>query len=351
MFKQTLKFYRLKNRLTLKELADKAGITPQAVSNYEKGNRFPEASVAEKLASALGIRVADFLVAENDALVFSHGDFRKQSRCSKHTEELARETVEEYCRRFFIAVDAVGEEVLPPPPKSGILKLSNSREIDAANLRRHLGVAPTGAVPALIDILENKGIIVILADIADRHFSGINGFVNGRPYIMINMNATPERTRSNAMHEISHLMFDWGGIEQKKCENFATSIGGAFLFPEVDAKRELGLKRKSISKDMELVCKEYGISIYMLTMRAKICGIISDSAAQSAFKLFSMQGWKANEPVRIPPETPTLFKQLVYRAVSSDCISIQKGAELLRCSINEVADNCIFETRSDELYQ
>ena len=27
----------------------------QQTANYEKGNRFPEASVAEKLASALGI--------------------------------------------------------------------------------------------------------------------------------------------------------------------------------------------------------------------------------------------------------------------------------------------------------
>lgn len=46
---------------------------------------------------------------------------------------------------------------------------------------------------------------------------------------------------------------------------------------------------------------------------------------------------KKNEPTRIAPETPTLFKQLVYRAVNEEEISIQRGAELLEVPFSEVA--------------
>jgi hypothetical protein len=53
-------------------------------------------------------------------------------------------------------------------------------------------------------------------------------------------------------------------------------------------------------------------------------------------------GWRKNEPPRIDKEDPTLFKQLVYRAINENEISIQKGAELLRIPYNEIVTNCCF---------
>ena len=48
----------------------------------------------------------------------------------------------------------------------------------------------------------------------------------------------------------------------EEIEKMATAISCAFLFPETDAKRELGLRRTKVSKDMTLICREYGISMY-----------------------------------------------------------------------------------------
>jgi hypothetical protein len=91
---------------------------------------------------------------------------------------------------------------------------------------------------------------------------------------------------------------------------------------------------------MELVCREYGISMLLLTKRANVTGIVSDSAAKSFYIKASSMGWRKNEPSRIAAERPHLFEQFVYRAVAEDEISIQRGAELLHVAYNAVAVQC-----------
>ena len=41
MFEKNLKYYRLKNKMTRKALAEAIGVTPMAISNYESGKRRP----------------------------------------------------------------------------------------------------------------------------------------------------------------------------------------------------------------------------------------------------------------------------------------------------------------------
>ena len=139
-------------------------------------------------------------------------------------------------------------------------------------------------------------------------------------------------------------MFQWPeNMSDKEIESRATSISGCFLFPKLDAKRELGERRKAITKDMLLVCKEYGISMMMLVKRAELCGIISTSQFKDFFIQAGQHGWRKNEPGRIEEEKPLLFEQLVFRAVSENEISIQKGAELLHLPFTEVEEHCFSE--------
>ncbi|MHB8121344.1 MAG: helix-turn-helix transcriptional regulator [Desulfuromonadaceae bacterium] len=46
----------LRGELTQKELADKAGVTQEAISRYEAG-RFPKPEILEKIAKAVGKKV------------------------------------------------------------------------------------------------------------------------------------------------------------------------------------------------------------------------------------------------------------------------------------------------------
>ena len=343
MFSKNLKYYRLKKSMSKRELAKQLSITPMAISNYENGKRKPDMEILKKMANVLGVRVSDFLAVRNENLIFCHGEFRKNSSLSVSQQDYVRESVEEYFNRFMTIVEILGGDVLPDAPATNILRLSGDSENDAQSLRKHLNLAVDGPIYNLIDILENKGILIYICKIDNDKFSGMNGFVNGRPYIVINKNMSPERNRSTIVHELSHLMFKWPeDMEDKKMEELATSISGAFLFPKNDAIRELGIRRTNISKDMELVAKEYGISMFLLIKRAQLSGIISKSLEKQFYIHVSPKGWRKNEPVRIKSESPTLFKQLVYRAVNENEISIQRGAELLKVSYDEIVSHCCF---------
>lgn len=83
--------------------------------------------------------------------------------------------------------------------------------------------------------------------------------------------------------------------------------------------------------------------MYLLVKRANLLGIITDGAAKDFYMKAGRLGWKKNEPSRIAEELPIFFEQLVYRAVNEDEISIQKGAELLQTSYEEVYSKCCFD--------
>ena len=343
MFSKNLKYYRLKARLTKRELASMVGVTPVAIGNYEKGTRKPSMEILKALAEKLQVGVADFLNSRNNKLTFSHGDFRKISTFSNADQEYVREYVEEYFSRFFTVVDILGDKVLPDIPLCKKLQVTNDFENDARVLRKHLGLAEDGPIDDLVNILENKGILVFEFYMEGQGFSGISGFVNNRPYITYNSNMTAERKRSTIAHELVHLMFVFpDSLDKKDEEKLATAIGGAFLLPRSDLERELGLHRSGITKDMLLVCVEYGVSLLLLAFRANDIGIVNTASYKEFMVRASKAGWRKNEPSRIDAETPFLFKQLVYRAINENEISINKGAELLQLSYDEVMDSCCF---------
>lgn len=343
MFNKNLKYYRLKNNMSKKELASLCHVSPMMISYYESGERKPSMETMKQLAISLGVKVSDFLAVRNENLVFCHGEFRKNSTLTQAQQEFIRESVEEYFGRFYSALEFLGGDVLPKFPECHTLHLSNDPEADAAALRQHLNLSSDGPIDDLIGVLENKGILVFCLKIDNDNFSGMNGFVDNRPYIVINDGMTTERNRSTIVHELAHLMFAWpANMEDKAIEKHATAIGGAFLLPKADVIRELGVRRSRISKDMLLVCKEYGVSMALLVKRAQLANVITQALYTDYNIQASKAGWRKNEPTRIEREKPHLFEQLVYRAVNEQEISVQRGAELLKVPYNHVVEHCFF---------
>lgn len=339
MFEKNLKYYRLKKNMTMKDLAEACGISSMAVSNYESGKRKPDMETINKLAEALGIYVVDFLASRNSNLSFTHCEFRKHSTLTKAQQEYAQESVEEYFTRFFDTVECISGNPLPEPPKPYTIARTGDCDEDASRLRSYLGLQSEGPIDELISVLENKGILVLELEIDNDHFFGMNGFVNEYPYIVVNSNMRPERKRTTILHELAHLMFVWD--EKKDNEKEATAIAGAALISKRDLVRELGIRKTAITKDMILVCQEYGISMYLLVKRANIVGIISDYLAKDFYIKANKANWKKTEPQRVRNiEKPLLFNQLVYRAVNEEGVSLQRGAELLKMPISDIADYC-----------
>ena len=338
MFEKNLKYYRLKRKMTKKDLADACDVTPMAITNYESGKRKPDMETVKKLASALGVKTIDFLQTRNNQLQFEHFEFRKKSSFSKSEQEFIRESVEEYFSRFFDTVEILGGEPLPKPIETHKLSRSGDYDKDARKLRNYLSLQKDGPIEEIICMLENKGILVLEIGIDNDSFSGMNGTVNGYSYIVINKNMRPERKRTTIIHELAHIMFDWSGsTDESKIEKEATAIAGSFLISNEDIVRELGLKRYRITQDFTMVCEEYGISLFLLVKRASQAGVISEGLEKQFYIAANKNNFKENEKPRVKnPEEPLLLKQLVLRAIYVEGINIQKAAELLNQSVSEV---------------
>lgn len=343
MFEKNLKYYRLKNNMSKTALAEACGVSTMAISNYESGKRKPDIEMINKLADVLGIYVVDFLASRKSNLSFDHREFRKHSVLTKSQQEYVRESVEEYFGRFFDVVDCLGGDPLPKPPRCNTLTKTGDYEEDAKTLRRYINLPEEGPLDEIVGALENKGIMVLEIDIENNHFSGMNGFVNEFPYIVINKNMRPERKRTTIIHELIHLMFTWDENKEKENEKEATAIAGAVLVPKNDILRELGIHKSDVTKDMALVCNEYGVSMYLLVKRASQANIISESKEKDFYIRANKANYKNTEPSRTKEEPPMLFKQLVYRAVNEEEISKQRGAELLRIPVSELDVFCGLE--------
>lgn len=64
MIGDNIKFYRKKNQLTQDDIAEACNVTRQAVSKWENGNGFPEASLLLPLCNELEITVNELLTGE-----------------------------------------------------------------------------------------------------------------------------------------------------------------------------------------------------------------------------------------------------------------------------------------------
>lgn len=343
MIGKNLKYYRLKNGFTMKALGEMVGVTGMAISNYESGKRIPDLNTSRALASVLKVRLADLIKADGDKLEFCHGNFRKNAALKIGDQDMIYYTIEEYLGRFFVALEAVGTVMLPAHPELQSLPVFEDDGLNARNLCDWLGIAPDSPIGNVVDLVENNGIIVCQLAIPSEHFSGLNGTVNDIPYIAVNVSMSPERQRFTILHELAHMAFvGLNDANSKEGEQRANSIAGHVLFSDKAVYRELGVKRHSISADMLVTAKEYGISMICLAYRARECGVVSESAYRHFMMMASANGWRKNEPSRIGQEKSSLFKQLVYRAIEEDGISVQRGAELLNTSYDQVASELKF---------
>ena len=61
MFERNLKYYRLKNNLTKKELASRVGVSAMSITHYENGDREPSIDTIKKLCIIFDITADELL--------------------------------------------------------------------------------------------------------------------------------------------------------------------------------------------------------------------------------------------------------------------------------------------------
>ncbi|MFV1983012.1 MAG: helix-turn-helix domain-containing protein, partial [Thiohalomonadales bacterium] len=324
--------------LSLRSLAEKAGISAMAISKYERGNSVPSSGVMLSLAKALGVRTEYFF--RRVSVTLENVNHREHHQLPEKEEQKVLADVKEQLERWIEL-----EEIVPVPwsipfsrPDHVIAQINSYDEIEVVAVQvRDFWQLGLNAIPDLIDTLEKKGIKVLITKYdGHKYFNGLSAQVGGAPVVVVGKNWSGDRQRFTLAHELGHLILH--GLlsdeldEELACHRFA----GAFLAPSEMVKDSLGERRSRIElQELFLLKHEWGLSMQAWSYRARNLNIISDVTHKELWRNY-MRHWKAEgkEPGKqYEHEKTRLYEQLVYRALAEDVISESKGAELLGMSV------------------
>lgn len=319
--------------LSLRALAERAGVSHTAISKYEKGTATPSSGVLLALAHALGVRVEYFF--RTGQVNLKEVEYRKHSRLPKKVFDMVEGEVVEQVERFLELQDYFPSRVVPPfaVPAGLPERVDTMEEVEevALQVRRTWGLGQN-PVPVLTDMLEERGILVFQCEaLHDGKFDGLAADVDGFPVVVVGREWPGDRQRFTLAHELGHLILKGRLAEHLDEEKAADRFAGAFLAPAPEVRKELGETRTRLEpRELCMLKSAYGLSMGAWLLRARDLGILSETAYLRMVKIFRSRGWHKEEPCEeYPQEKPQLFEQMVFHALAEDLVTESKAAELL----------------------
>jgi Zn-dependent peptidase ImmA (M78 family)/transcriptional regulator with XRE-family HTH domain len=340
---ENIKLRRETLRISLRDLAEKIGVSHTTVNKFEKDLLVPDSQRLIKLSTVLQVPIATLLRPENQQIQLSCLAFRTQKMRKRDERQISAETKDWLERYLQIEkISRVRRTFRMPPGFPRKVSSFDDAERAARSLRRawDLGTGPLGNLTSL---LEEKGIrIGIINGITQ--FDALFTVCDKHQVIVVKEGLPLARQRFSLAHELGHCLLHVKGDldEEKVMHRFA----GAFLVPAERVKSELGKTRQNLTiKELLFLKDRYEFSMGAWLHRAKDLGVISQDTFVSMRKLFSGKGWNMKEPHDdIMGEEPVFMASLVLKAHAEGIISTSKAAELLNKNVNTF---CSFEGESD----
>lgn len=337
MFGERLNRARSASGFSMAALGKAVGVSANMIKKYEHNDSLPSSLTLIKLSKALGVRSEYFF--RPIQIELKGVEYRKRSSTSKKILNRIHSDVLDQAERWqelanLWPVFPIKKFEQPNQLLTNIVSLDQVDDFsDALRDKWFLGLNP---IPDLIDVLESKGILVIVTDVEKgAKFDGLQAEVSGQPVVVVSSNWPGDRQRFTLAHELGHLLLHDRLSpeldEEKACNRFAS----AFILPKLALYQHLGNKRFNIeARELYLLKHEFGLSMAGCLYRAKDLDVIDSRLHKRTSISFSKKGWRKQEPGEIYPSEKTfLFQQLVYRGLSEGILSESKAAELLGISV------------------
>lgn len=304
---------------TKRRLAGAIGVTPTAVSQYERGHARPSASALSRIAVHLGLPVPYFAagrplttVGPVDAHFRSLRDTRAAEReqalaTVAHLVELAT-VLERVVRLPSLDMPAPstrstiprGSE--PPSADVGILAADgpgdDRPEVAARELRRTWRLSP-GPLPHLVRHIERHGVIVAMArfSASDRidAFSCWPSTLRRPVMVLTRYYRNVLRRRYSAAHELGHLLLHrqakpGSAGNEREADRFAAEL----LMPADDIAPVLPT-RLDLAQLVELQ-QQWGVSVQALLRRCHDLATVGPNTYQRGMIAIRRLGWSHDEP-------------------------------------------------------
>jgi Zn-dependent peptidase ImmA (M78 family)/DNA-binding XRE family transcriptional regulator len=346
LFSEKFKAARVLNGLSLQDLSDKLNkkVSRQALHKYEKGEVVPDSEMIGLLSEALKVR-PDFFFRETK-VDLGPIEFRKLTRLPAKEENKLVEQVRDQLSRYLELEEIIALESSFENPVKGLTIHSFDDADNAAQMVRKAWKLGCDPIFNCIELLEDNNIKVIEVE-SNEAFDGMQTWINGNiPVIAINTAKikSGDRKRFTVLHELAHLLLSFfEGITSKEKEKYCHQFAGAMLLPKETAIKELGLSRnKLMIQELGALKMQYGISIQAIVVRARDLKIISESYYTQFFFYINQMGWRAQEPYTYEGvEESYRFKQLLFRALAEELISISKAASLNNQTVAEFREKSL----------
>ncbi|HLS97572.1 MAG: XRE family transcriptional regulator [Rhodocyclaceae bacterium] len=340
MFAERMHRARKAAGLSMDALAREVGVSANAIKKYEHGHAMPTSGNLLKLAKALNVRSEYFF---RPIKVKLQGvEYRKRANAPRKVLDKINGDILDQAERWAELLDLYPDSIKPVPtfclPADLAGQVPDMEAVDAiAEQLRESWELGLGPIPELIDVLEARGLMVIVTDVAEgRTFDGLAGTLGQTPVVVISSQAPGDRQRFTLAHELGHLVLAGRLLPDRDLEMACNRFAGAFLLPATTLRDHLGQRRHQFeARELYMLKHEFGVSMAAILIRALQCGIITESRYKQWQIHFSREGWRSHEPGEpCPRETTQLFRQLVYRALAEEYIGESKAAELLKMPLS-----------------
>ncbi|HMT05935.1 MAG TPA: XRE family transcriptional regulator [Solirubrobacterales bacterium] len=332
--------------LRKKDLAEKVGISPASITQYEAGNTLPPSGTLAKLALACGFPV-DFLAYDG-----------KQSRPSdstlpyfrslRSTRAFERDQAEAFAVLVWQVVRVFEEHVDLPEVSIPSLPIEEfeptARAESLAEAVRAEWDVPRGPIGNVVNLLENHGAVCARQVSASSRVDAFSQWIDGRPFVLLwKTKNDGARSRFDAAHELGHLvMHPDADPGNKIMERQAHGFAAPFLMPADQILDELP-RRSPTQRDIPALVDlriKWGASISALYYRSYELGVISEMVYRRSMIRLSEFGFRKQEPGEVPKEEPSLLATALGLIEDALGYGLNELARETRLSEAQVAAIC-----------
>ncbi|WP_346014193.1 XRE family transcriptional regulator [Sporosarcina sp. E16_8] len=328
---------RVLNDLSRNQLADKIGVTEQAVWQYENGYMSPKLEVVNKLKTIFQVKSTYFY---NDDLLNEIGmnniqveniAYRSETINSlnkSQSESMHVRFIDAFIKKIETKINYPKNSILELR-KETILYLKNNADLDRsmqinyiADLAREKIGLNNNSNQNFLFLLEKAGVFIFEKEIGHTIDAYSLWSEDERPYIILgSIKKSAVRRNFDLAHELGHLLLHYKvefTMQDKKSykniEDEANNFASAFLLPEEQFRKDCrGIGKRSNPDAYVDIKQKWLVSLQAIAIRAFKLNIIDYQQYRYFYMSINKNGYKVNEPLdkEIPISRPTKVKSIL----------------------------------------
>lgn len=360
---ESLTNIRILNDMSRSQLADKIGITEQAIWQYENGYVSPKLEVINKLKQIFNVKASYFY--KHDLLKGYYKENIQVEHIAYRSETMNSLSKTQSESMYIRYLDAFMKNVEKPIEYPENLLLDLRDEIiqfisQNSNLDRSLQIKQAAIIARnkiglnentndnLLFFIEKSGAFIFEKEIGDTIDAYSLWSKDDRPYIILGtLKKAAVRRNFDIAHELGHLLLHYKvefTMQEKSMykifEDEANSFASEFLLPEIQFVQDFKsiIKKSNPNAYLEMKTK-WHVSLQALVMRAFNLKLINYQQYRYFYMLVNKLGIKEKEPLDdvLPIKRPNKVKSILKLLFENNLVSVYDLKEQLKVDLDFIS--------------